>query len=382
MPDHKKPAISSGIQKLADYRLARGLTQSDLGRRIGVSRQFLNQMEAGRVLPNVAVALRLASALERTVEELFGAAAVAADGTVPVTLAVTGLAPGTRLKIGRVGRVWMAHPADTAGTLAAGFTAADAVLESPSRARLVVAPAVASANLLLAGCDPALALLQPATDHAEAGRCHWIDCSSGQALDLLTAGQVHVAGIHYAGTEGSGNLQELRRRDPQGKWSLFRFSRWAQGWLVQHGRGRQFSGISSLATGNWTLANRSESTAARRWLDRELAEAHLNPARIPGYHIPIASAADGAQAVASGRADVTVGPQALALAHGLDFIPAEAVDFDLAATTIWWRSDAGRKLKNRIHDLANTGVLATLPGYAPTRTGTERPRKRAPRRAS
>ena len=67
------------------------------------------------------------------------------------------------------------------------------------------------------------------------------------------------------------------------------------------------------------------------------------------------------------------------MAHGLDFVPAEAVDFDLVATTAWWRSANGRTLKTRLAELAVTGVLASLPGYAATEAGTEHPRKQARR---
>jgi molybdate-binding protein/DNA-binding XRE family transcriptional regulator len=358
--------------------LSRGLTQAALARQIGVSRQFLNQMEAGRVLPNVVIALRLALVLGSTVEDLFGATAPAVD-IVSVTPAAPGIAPGARLWLGRIGRTWIAHPADTVGSLAAGFTPADAVLEVPGRARWLVPPAAAADNLLVAGCDPALALLQPLSGLGAGGRCHWLDCGSGRALDLLAAGSVHVAGIHYAGTEGSGNLHELRRRDPKQQWRLIRFTRWEQGWMLRRGMGQRFSGIAGLGKGKWHLANRDESTAARRWLDRELARAKIEPVGIPGYSTPVPSAAEGARAVADGRADVTVGPQALALAHRLEFVPAEAVDFDLVAPTSWWQGAAGRGLRERIGELATDGGLASLPGYAKTQSGLERSRARVRR---
>jgi len=377
MPDIIEPAVPGG-QKLTASRVARGLTQVALAREIGVSRQFLNQMESGRVLPNVVSALRLASALGRTVEDLFGATAPAAN-IVSVTPADTGLSPGARLWLGRIGRTWVAHPADTIGSLSAGFTPADAVSESPGRARLLVPPAAVAANLFVAGCDPALALLQPLAVSGNGGRCHWIDCGSGRALDLLAAGRVHVAGIHYAGADGSGNLQELRRRDPRKQWRLIRFTRWEQGWMLRRGLGQRFSGVASLGQGKWRLANRDESTAARRWLDREFARARIAPAGIPGYSTPLPSAAEGARAVAGGRADVTVGPQALALTHGLDFVAAEAVDFDLVAPATWWQSVTGHGLRERIGELATDGGLASLPGYAKAQSGGERPRTRSRR---
>jgi molybdate-binding protein/DNA-binding XRE family transcriptional regulator len=377
MPDDTETRSAPKEHKLADLRLERGLTQTALARQIGVSRQFFNQLEAGRVLPNVVIALRLAATLEHTVEELFGNAAQNADQTVAVTLAEQNLATGARLRIGRVGQTWIAHPADTSQTLSAGFHSADAVLESAERARLLSEPAAVAANVLIAGCDPALALLQPSPQQTVLGRYHWIDCGSGRALDLLLAGQTHVAGIHYAGPNGSGNTQELLKCDPQCRLSLVRFTRWEQGWIVRHQPGRPFAGVSSLVSGKWMLANRDRSAAAYRWLLREFSEARVEPAKIPGFTTSFSSATEGAQAVARGQADVTIGPQAVAMAHGLDFVPAEAVDFDLVAASTWWRSSAGCELLKRITELVSTPMLAGLPGYAPTQSGAIRPRDAA-----
>ncbi len=374
MPDASTRASSIPNQRLIESRAAAGLTQSALARQVGVSRQFLNQMEAGRVLPNVALALRLATALSRTVEELFSGAA--AQDEVAITLVGPPLVTGARLRIGRVESRWIAHPAETAETIGAGFSSADAVLLSPGRARLLVAANIVAENILIAGCDPALSLLQ-ASGSPAGGRCHWIDCGSGRALDLLAAGEVHVAGIHYPGEDGIGNIREMRSRAPDLDWRLVRFTRWDQGWLVRPQLRGRFTGVSSLANGKWTLANRDLSTAARRWLDQKLASARIAAKRIRGYESTVPTAADAARAVAQGQADVTIGPRALAAAHALDFIPGEAVDFDLAAPTSWWRGSSGRRLRSRIEELAASGELATLPGYSPTASG----RERSPRRA-
>ncbi|MER3449618.1 MAG: XRE family transcriptional regulator, partial [Chloroflexota bacterium] len=52
-------------------RLARGISQAELARRAGITRQALSAVEAGHYLPNTAVALRLARALGCRVEDLF-----------------------------------------------------------------------------------------------------------------------------------------------------------------------------------------------------------------------------------------------------------------------------------------------------------------------
>src|SRR5581483_2961485 len=56
---------------LAAIRRRRGLSAIHLAAVAGVSRQTIYAMEAGTYVPNTVVALRLARALDTTVEELF-----------------------------------------------------------------------------------------------------------------------------------------------------------------------------------------------------------------------------------------------------------------------------------------------------------------------
>jgi putative transcriptional regulator len=52
-------------------RAARGWTQADLAIRVGVSRKTINTVENGIFVPSTLLALKLAQALEVSVEELF-----------------------------------------------------------------------------------------------------------------------------------------------------------------------------------------------------------------------------------------------------------------------------------------------------------------------
>ncbi len=57
--------------KLRNYRLEAGLTQEDVARAIGVTRQTVIAMEKGNYAPSVLLALMSAKLFGRTVEELF-----------------------------------------------------------------------------------------------------------------------------------------------------------------------------------------------------------------------------------------------------------------------------------------------------------------------
>ncbi|MCC6623946.1 MAG: helix-turn-helix domain-containing protein [Deltaproteobacteria bacterium] len=94
-----------------------GLTQSALAEQIGISRQALAAIEAGRSTPSVVVALRLAEALQQPVEALFGQPGAAAHLTRGERAVVMGCAPALAL----LGAWWVhASSRDALATLGAG----------------------------------------------------------------------------------------------------------------------------------------------------------------------------------------------------------------------------------------------------------------------
>ena len=56
---------------LKEHRARHQLTQEQLACRVGVTRKTINTVENGVFIPSTALALRLARALETTVEALF-----------------------------------------------------------------------------------------------------------------------------------------------------------------------------------------------------------------------------------------------------------------------------------------------------------------------
>lgn len=59
------------INRVRDHRERLGLTQQELARTAGVSRQSIISIERGRYVPSLPLALRLAEIFECTTEELF-----------------------------------------------------------------------------------------------------------------------------------------------------------------------------------------------------------------------------------------------------------------------------------------------------------------------
>jgi putative transcriptional regulator len=56
---------------IRDLRAARGLSQGELGKVLGVSRQTINAIETERYMPSLPLAIALARYFKSTVEEVF-----------------------------------------------------------------------------------------------------------------------------------------------------------------------------------------------------------------------------------------------------------------------------------------------------------------------
>ena len=59
------------INRLKIERATKNLTQDDLARLIGVSRQTINSVETGRYVPSTVLALKISKIFEKTVNEIF-----------------------------------------------------------------------------------------------------------------------------------------------------------------------------------------------------------------------------------------------------------------------------------------------------------------------
>lgn len=59
-------------KKLKELREYHGISQRELARRVGVGKTTIGEVERGDRLPNVETAIRIARALNTTVEEIWG----------------------------------------------------------------------------------------------------------------------------------------------------------------------------------------------------------------------------------------------------------------------------------------------------------------------
>ncbi len=329
--------MASNGNAVARARMARDLTQTELARRAGISRQALGAIESGAYHPGVAIAIRLARELGSSVESLFGevddetATLVDANWLDDEPRRAAG-AP-SRVVLARVRGKVVAVPQPAARLMLApvgGLTQ-----RAPRRNRVDVStfrlPNEIDSTILMSGCDPAVAILAEWLARRRSPvNAVAIPCSSQRALHDLVDGRAHVAGVHLRDQKsGEYNLAPIRRAFGRRRSIVVNFARWEIGLATAPGNPLAISGFADLARPGIRLVNREEGSGARSVLDEALAEHSLKPDRIAGYEVEAGGHLDVAAAIAAGVADVGVTIRLGAEAFGLHFIPYRDERYDL-----------------------------------------------------
>ncbi len=351
--------------RLRGARVARGFSQQQLAGMAGVSRQAVSAVESGQSDPSLRVALALAQALGLTVEELFGSA----ETIPPVPVRPVGrLDPAGRVELAPIGDTVVALPlagptVSRAGFLPAGGLAAGHEQSGSGDDRADVRPiGPLRPTLVVAGCDPALPLLEEPLGLLEPPIAFsWWPCSSAEALRLAAQGLVHAAGAHLRGPSGEYNTGPAAESLPGGA-EVIGFTAWREG-LVLGPDAAGATGVASLAGTGLRLVNREPGAEARRVLDRELSRAGVGPGQVAGYETAAAGHLQVAGAIAAGLADAGVACEPAALAYGLTFLPLAAERFDLVVPAAHAGSREVQALLRVLGSRWLLDQLASLPGY-------------------
>lgn len=311
--------------RVRERRELRGLPQTTLAERAGLSRQSVGAIEAGRAMPAVDVALRIARALDCSVEDLF-----ADVGEESVRTEVSQTAIKGRVAMAQIAGRWVSYALDGFGTR----MSADGLAVRKREGQLEVEPlrplADARENIVIMGCALGLGLVADRLNSRPGpGRFLWLPRSSTAALKALAKNHAHIAGVHLVdGRTGAVNVEDVRRHTAGTEVVLITLAGWEAGLVTAPGNPKSVKRSSDLARRGLRLVTREEGSGARRLLDQQLRE--VGAARAAqSTCIEAAGHLEVAQAVAMGAGDVGVATRDAAIACGLDFIPLAEERYDL-----------------------------------------------------
>ncbi|HLH18880.1 MAG TPA: substrate-binding domain-containing protein [Bryobacteraceae bacterium] len=353
---------------LAALRRKRGISAIHLAAAAGVSRQTIYAMEAGTFIPNTAVALRLARALDTTVEELFALAEE--EPARPLRCSQATLLPGSgaaragqAVQLCRVDKRLLACPPSPVPWYLPG---ADAVVaERPGRggkARVEIFESEAdfAGRILVAGCDPGISVL---ARHAQPAGVELVLAhrNSSQALELLKEGSVHIAGTHLKDeTSGESNLPQIGRLFAKNSVAAIAFAVWEEGILAAAGNPKNIRGIEDLARADVAIVNREKGAGSRALLDRHLKRLRIPADRVRGYDRLAPGHLPAAWQVQSGAVDCCLATRAAARAFGLHFIPLASERYDLVIRKEHLELP---RVQNLLDTLARSGFRRELEGF-------------------
>jgi putative molybdopterin biosynthesis protein len=350
-----------------DVRIRRqrlGMTQAQLATHLGITRQALSLIEAGKTSPSTTVALRLAKTLGCQVEELFWLEPDETELTARLCLA-QGLTTRQHrderprsVILGKVDDEWIAHEVPPMAGLF-GLDEADGRVSesqwagaSSSRVRSHLPIQELERHLIIAGCAPSLGLLTHDRVLEREGRVRWISMSSGRALGALKAREVHIAGLHLPDSDGGGyNLEAIRRTFGPDEVRVITLAEWTMGIVTSSSNPLGVRTVEDLLRPDLRIVGRPEDSGAHQGLVGSLLASGLNPSRLT-YQTVVASHAEVALAINSGLADAGPCIEPVARALGLDFIPIATERFDLVLRTEYAERPAVQAL---------FGTLASLP---------------------
>jgi molybdate-binding protein/transcriptional regulator with XRE-family HTH domain len=302
--------------RLTQLRQRRGWTQADLAGRSGVSRAEISAIETGRLVPSVAVALKLATALEEPVEVVFGSA----GEVIELEWAWRRADADPRVWQASVNGRRLLFPVEPT---AAGAIPHDGRAHDCRLQLLGGAATPPERTLVMAGCDPLVGLLARELAAAHGIRVLPLLRSSAHALELLRRGLVHVAGLHYTDAGGRSTNDEVVRETLGPGHRLIHQLRWDAGIAVWPQRRERTPRALLRARIRWV--NREEGSAARRVFDTLLATRR----RPDGYDHVVRDHRAVAATVSSGWAEAGLCVKPAAAEAQLGFIPLHQEAYEL-----------------------------------------------------
>ncbi len=215
-------------------------------------------------------------------------------------------------------------------------------------------------ELVIAGCDPAVPLLIRKMEKAGL-RLVAEQRNSSQALGLLKAGRVHLAGTHLK--------DEVGQQFEEKTVAVVSFAIWEVGMVTARKNPKGIHDAGDLSRKDVRMVNREKGSGSRVLLDSQLALYGMDAQAVNGYQTLAAGHLAAAWHVHSGAADCCVAPRAAAQAFRLHFIPLASERYDLVMLRRHLNSAGIQKLLDALSGSGFRKELERLGGYDTRVTG-------------
>ncbi|XWK86087.1 MAG: substrate-binding domain-containing protein [Phormidium sp.] len=360
---------------LKQIRIRLGLSQQDLAKIAGVSRQTISGVESGQYAPSATIALRLAKVLGCQVEDLFWLQEDYIDVEAIPTQAVP-VAQKLRMNLAQVGGRLIAYPLLGEEAFRTEMIPADGegwreTDDSKMIIKLWDSQDKIKNTVAIAACTPVLSLWAKVAEQWYPNlRVHWSFANSMEALERLLRGEVHIAGMHLYNPEtNSHNISFIKNISTNHKLVLINLGYWSEGLLVQPGNPKRLRTVADLANAPITIVNRELGSGSRQLLEHLLNQAKIPFTDVKGFNQIVNSHVAVARAIASGKADAGVSIQAVATAFGLGFVPLHKSQYDLVIIKDYLQEKPVQQFLNILGHQRLHSQLISLGGYDTSQTG-------------
>lgn len=145
----------------------------------------------------------------------------------------------------------------------------------------------------------------------------------------LRQGLCQISGSHLLDESGEYNIPFIRHLFPDRDVEIVTLAYRTQGLILASGNPKNIKKIADITKSNVRFVNRNAGSGTRLWLDSELRKLQIPIEKINGYDRVVKTHTEAAALIAANKADATLGLQAAAHKHGLDFIPLFEERYDL-----------------------------------------------------
>lgn len=185
----------------------------------------------------------------------------------------------------------------------------------------------------------------------------------------LRQGLCQISGSHLLDESGEYNTPFVRHLFPDRAVEIVTLANRTQGLMLAKGNPKGIKKLADVARPAVRFMNRNAGSGTRLWLDAELRRLKVPVEKIPGYENQVKTHSEAASLIAQNKADVSLGLQAAAHQHDLDFIPLFEERYDLVLPRT--NEEDLSPVLDYIQTSGFRAMLNSLSGYNPQHSGEQ-----------